>query len=121
MNPNPGAPVSARKTVQKAKRAPNAARGAQSRKRLKETEAEHEEQRQRWDDGEERILRAVSDAAWEVYVKAHHAGASSTSAFRKGAAILDIVGLAAEAAAAKALGYESWAAFEAAQAERELA
>jgi hypothetical protein len=36
-------------------------------------------------------------------------------------AILDTVGLAAEAAAAKAAGYETWAAFKAAQEAQEAA
>ena len=56
-----------------------------------------------------------------MHVKAHKAGVTSEDMPAMEAAAMDIVALGAEAAAAKAVGYESWAAFEEARALAELA
>ena len=68
-------------------------------------------------DEEQRMLRAANDAAWEVIRKIHDRGASNHPLLSE-IQVFTVVRLAAEAAAAKAAGYESWAAFEAARVTR---
>ncbi len=69
---------------------------------------------------EQRILRAVEEAAYEVSRKAKEAGIGVYDHHVTVLEVFTMVRLAAEAAAAKAAGYESWAAFEADRAARRV-
>ena len=115
---HPGAVEIARRMEWEAERASRAAREkaerAEHRKWLKETKPERDVERARQrglDAARARLFGAASDAAWEVAEKAFWGIAYDEAYF----AILDAAGLAAEAAAAKAAGYETWAAFQAAR------
>ncbi len=127
---HPRAVEIARKMEWEAERASRAAREkaerAEHRKWLKETkperDAERARRRRRLDAARARVFGAASDAAWEVADKATNEAALWSVAYDEAYfAILDTVGLAAEAAAAKAAGYETWAAFKAAQEAQEAA
>jgi hypothetical protein len=107
---HPGAPVPARKT----KRSAKAARGNAKRSVLPNSPEWMDE----IETAEARIIHAATDGALEVYRKACDAGIESGDALSCSRAVLAVVGLAAEAAAARAAGYDSWAAFEAAKAAR---
>ncbi len=76
---------------------------------------------QRERDTEERILDAGRAAGQKVYLEALEEGIAHETAMHRWVAALDLVALAAEATAAKAAGYETWSALQAAEAERELA
>jgi hypothetical protein len=115
------APVSARETDREARDAANV---AQSKPNYSEPETgdEAEDTDPRYADicqepyeEEQRILRALEQAADVVSRKALDAGANPFAGVHQ---VFILVRLAAEAAAAKAAGYETWAAFEAAQAAR---
>lgn len=82
--PNPGAPVSARKNVQKAERAANAAL-------------------EKYNRAEARYFRAVLDFAHATAVKNRDTGVPHSVA-RAEYEVREITGLAVEAAAAKLLG-----------------
>jgi hypothetical protein len=66
---------------------------------------------------EQRMLRAVNDAAWEVIRKIHAAGAPNNPILAQ-CQVYTVARVAVEAAMAKAAGYENWAAFEEARTAR---
>jgi hypothetical protein len=63
-------------------------------------------------------MDAANNCATAMYYRALIEGRNEQQARDTALAVLTIVGIAAERAAAKAAGYESWTAFEAAQADR---
>jgi hypothetical protein len=101
----------ARATREKAERAAH-------RRWLKETKPHREAQRamqRRFKAARARIFGAAMSGASTVADNVADTAASREAAYDAAwFAILDAAGLAAEAAAAKASGYETWAAFEAA-------
>jgi hypothetical protein len=114
----PSAPASARKTDRNTRRTAKTVR-------KEEKLFEHDEAKeidQFVEDAKERILMAAYRAAEEVTINLCSADEDHNycDAARVGKEVYTLVALAAEAAAAKAAGYETWAAFEAAKATDEI-
>jgi len=62
--------------------------------------------------GEARVVDAANNSATAMYYRALIEGRNEQQARDTAIAVLTIVGIAAERAAAKAAGYESWTEFE---------
>lgn len=69
---------------------------------------------------EHRMLAAANSAGREACRQAQQAGCDTDIAMERWSTTFEYVAIAAEAAAAKAAGYDSWGAFEMAQLEEDL-
>ncbi len=110
ITPNPGAPVSARTTEQKA-----AAKKA--REEIKQAVLKNKVWRRLITEAQQHILGVLQEAAMEVAGKAHPKERDMREDEINAAylALLNIAEFSAEALAAKAAGYATFAEFEAAQ------